>query len=156
MKKKFLIGLFAIIMCFALVGCGNNTTNNDGSGAESGNKKTNGLYSIKDSDITVASGLDISMVPSVIKKGVGEMRRFNVSSPSTTGNYKTSIYYSFKLESSKLENAKISLLDYYTSNGGSKEENGSIETIVTFGWGNIVVSVYSSTGSIDCVANVNQ
>lgn len=31
MKKKFLIGLLAVVMCFVLTGCGEEKINNDGS-----------------------------------------------------------------------------------------------------------------------------
>ena len=155
MKKTFK-GLFTIIFAFVLLisltGCGDKENVSENGETQGGND--NGLYSIKDSDIDVDSGYDISMVPSVIKKGVGTMKKFNVTTPRPADQYKTTIRYGFKVEDSELDASKKLLLDYYADNGGTAEENGSIETIVTFDWGNVVVSVYT-TGSIDCVANVN-
>ena len=161
MKKLLALALAMIMMVFALAACGEDTgktpsdgTDNPGT-SQQGNDNSDGLFDIADSDIDVGSEYDISMVPSVIKKGIGTLKLFRVSTPRPADLYKTSINYGFKLESSEVDNAKTTLLNYYTSNGGSAEANGSIETIVTFDWGNIVVSVYT-TGSIDCVANVNK
>ena len=156
MKKSFkgLMAIaFAFVLLLSLTGCGEQKENNGGN--NNGGNDSKELYTIKDSDIDVDSNYDISMVPSVIKKGIGTMKKFNVTTPRPADEYKTTIRYGFKVETDDIDTSKKALLDYYTNNGGSAKENGSIETIVTFDWGNIVVSVYT-TGSIDCVANVNK
>ena len=42
MKKKILISLLAIIMCFALIGCGTNNNNNNSNGNNNNNQNNNG------------------------------------------------------------------------------------------------------------------
>lgn len=59
MKKKFLVGLLAVVMCFALVGCGKtesnsntgtNTNNGSSQGIQGDDKKGDGLDNVTESN----------------------------------------------------------------------------------------------------------
>ena len=166
MKKIFAL-LIALMMVFSLVACDLGNTedpNKDNPGTSQSGENNNGgeenkggkdLYDVTDAQISVADGLDISVIPAIAKKGVGTLKSggYDLKKASLSS-------YIAQCEITYFDVAKEgydALLDYYESNGATVEETfGSVDVI--FDWGKIVpvyhadqnqmsLTVYIKTGS---------
>ncbi len=168
MKKLFAL-LLAMMMIFSLAACGDNNTtdpdkdnpgtsqsgeNNDSQGGEE-NKGNNELYDVTDAQITVADGLDISVIPAVAKKGIGTLKSggYDLKLPSSTFSdmYKAQCEITYFDVS---EDDFNTLLDYYRSNGGNVvKEFGSYEA--AFDWGKIVPIFHADQKQISLTVYIN-
>ena len=168
MKKLFAL-LLALMMVFALAACGNNETpsgseNNPGtsqSGNQGGTENQGGeenkggkeLYDVTDAQITVADGLDVSVIPAVAKKGVGTLKSggYDLKKASLSS-------YSAQCEITYFDVAKEgydALLDYYKSNGATVEEAfGTIDVI--FDWGKIVPVYHADQNQVSLTVYINK
>lgn len=168
--KKLLALLLALMMVFALAACGENTDtpsgneNNPGtsqSGDQGGsenqggeeNKGSKELFDVTDAQITVADGLDVSVIPAVAKKGVGTLKSggYDLKKASLSS-------YSAQCEITYFDVAKEgydALLDYYKSNGATVEEVfGTVDVI--FDWGKIVPVYHSDYNQVSLTVYINK
>ena len=165
MKK--LLALLLAMMIFSLAACGDNNTtdpNKDNPGtSQSGensnggeeNKGNNELYDVTEAQITVADGLDISVIPAVAKKGIGTLKSggYDLKLPSSTFSdmYKAQCEITYFDVS---EDDFNTLLDYYRSNGGNVvKEFGSYEA--AFDWGKIVPIFHADQKQISLTVYIN-
>ena len=166
--KKLLVLLLVGMMIFSLAACGSNDDNPSGSENNPGtsqsgensnggeeNKGNNELYDVTDAQITVADGLDISIIPAVAKKGIGTLKSggYDLKLPSSTFSdmYKAQCEITYFDVS---EDDFNTLLDYYRSNGGNVvKEFGSYEA--AFDWGKIVPIFHADQKQISLTVYIN-
>ena len=169
MKKLFAL-LIALMMVFTLAACGNNETpsgsegdnpgtsqsDNQGGSENQGGEENKGgkeLYDVTDAQITVADGLDVSVIPAVAKKGVGTLKSggYDLKKASLSS-------YSAQCEITYFDVAKEgydALLDYYKSNGATVEEAfGTIDVI--FDWGKIVPVYHADQNQVSLTVYINK
>ena len=171
MKKLFAL-LLAMMMIFSLAACGDNETpsgsggdnpgtsqtDNQGGSENQGGEENKGgkeLYDVTDAQITVADGLDISVIPAVAKKGIGTLKSggYDLKLPSSTFSdmYKAQCEITYFDVS---EDDFNTLLDYYRSNGGNVvKEFGSYEA--AFDWGKIVPIFHADQKQISLTVYIN-
>ena len=170
MKKLFAL-LLAMMMIFSLAACGDNNTtdpdkdnpgtsqtDNQGGSENQGGEENKGgkeLYDVTDAQITVADGLDISVIPAVAKKGIGTLKSggYDLKLPSSTFSdmYKAQCEITYFDVS---EDDFNTLLDYYRSNGGNVvKEFGSYEA--AFDWGKIVPIFHADQKQISLTVYIN-
>ena len=155
MKKLFAL-LLALMMVLSLAACGggddDKTPSSDDKTPSSTQQQeqntpdpveddktgSNELYEVADNQITVADGLDVSVIPEVARKGIGTLKDggFDLALPTST----FSDMYDAQCEITYFdvsEDGFNALLDYYKANGGEVSETfGSIDAV--FEWGKIV------------------
>lgn len=171
--KKLLAILLALMMVFALAACGNNETPSGSEGDNPGTSQTDSqggsenqggeenkggkeLYDVADAQITVADGLDVSVIPAVAKKGIGTLKSggYDLKLPSST----FSDMYKAQCEITYFDVAKEgydALLDYYKSNGATVEEAfGTIDVI--FDWGKIVPVYHADQNQVSLTVYINK
>ena len=160
--KKVLALLLSIMMLLCFVACDTNDDPNP-SGSEgdkpgtsqSGeeNRGSKELYDVTDAQITVADGLDVSVIPAVAKKGVGTLKSggYDLKKASLSS-------YSAQCEITYFDVAKEgydALLDYYKSNGATVEEAfGTIDVI--FDWGKIVPVYHADQNQVSLTVYINK
>ena len=168
MKKLFAL-LIALMMVFSLAACdlgntenpnsdnpGTSQTDNQGGSENQGGEENKGgkeLYDVTDAQITVADGLDVSVIPAVAKKGVGTLKSggYDLKKASLSS-------YSAQCEITYFDVAKEgydALLDYYKSNGATVEEAfGTIDVI--FDWGKIVPVYHADQNQVSLTVYINK
>ena len=171
MKKLFAL-LIALMMVFSLAACdlgntedpnkdnpGTSQSDNQGGSENQGGEENKGgkeLYDVTDAQITVADGLDVSVIPAVAKKGVGTLKSggYDLKLPSST----FSDMYKAQCEITYFDVAKEgydALLDYYKSNGATVEEAfGTIDVI--FDWGKIVPVYHADQNQVSLTVYINK
>ena len=167
--KKILALVLSAMMIFSLAACGDNNTtdpdkdnpgtsqtDNQGGSENQGGEENKGgkeLYDVTDAQITVADGLDVSVIPAVAKKGVGTLKSggYDLKKASLSS-------YSAQCEITYFDVAKEgydALLDYYKSNGATVEEVfGTIDVI--FDWGKIVPVYHADQNQVSLTVYINK
>ncbi len=168
--KKLLAILLAAMMLLSLAACTSNDDNPSGSENNPGtsqsdnqggtenqggeeNKGGKELYDVTDAQITVADGLDISVIPAVAKKGIGTLKSGGYDlRKSSLSSYKAVCdvtYFDVAKE------GYDALLDYYKSNGATVEEAfGTIDVI--FDWGKIVPVYHADQNQVSLTVYINK